>query len=198
MRQTAACSPTNYNSRMKLAPILFLGFSLFSHAVIAQDASKPSAPSQPEPKSVTVPVTLDHNRVVIDVYLPLADGSNQRVRGWVDTGNSDLWMSRRVATLMGLTVDCSEKTCSATGSLRDIVISGMRISFASLKQARIMVKSDQAQDVMIPGMSAEINIPSSVLRNYAIVVNFPDREFTIVAPGSVKFNGMSGKIFVNP
>ena len=102
MRQSAACSLTNYNSRMKLAPSLFLGFSLLSHAFIAQDASKPSAPSQPEPKSVTVPVTLDHNRVVIDVYLPLADGSTKRVRGWVDTGNSDLWMSRRVATLRSL------------------------------------------------------------------------------------------------
>jgi len=183
---------------MKLAFILFLGFSLISHAVIAQDASKPSPPFSPEPKSVTVPVTLDHNRVVIDVFLPLADGSSKRVRGWVDTGNSDLWMSRRVATLMGLTVDCGEKTCSATGSLREIVIGGMKISFANLKQAKIMVKSDQAQDVMIPGMSAEINIPASVLRNYAIVVNFPDREFTIGAPGSVKFDGMSGKIFVNP
>ncbi len=198
MRQSAACSLTNYNSRMKLAPSLFLGFSLLSHAFIAQDASKPSAPSQPEPKSVTVPVTLDHNRVVIDVYLPLADGSTKRVRGWVDTGNSDLWMSRRVATLLGLTVECGEKTCSATGSLREIVIGGMKVSFANLQQAKIMVKSDQAQDLMIPGMSAEINIPSSVLRNYAIVVNFPDREFTIGAPGSLKFSGMSGKIFVNP
>jgi hypothetical protein len=183
---------------MKLALSLFLGFSLFSHAVIAQDASKPSAPSQPQPKSVTVPITLDHNRVVIDVYLPLADGSNKRMRGWVDTGNSDLWMSRRVATLMGLTVDCGEKTCSAAGSLHDIVIGGMNVSLASLNQAKIMVKSDQAQDVMIPGMSAEINIPSTILRNYAIVVNFPDREFTIGAPGNVKFNGMSGKVFVNP
>jgi hypothetical protein len=198
LRQTAAFCLTHYNSPMKLALSLFLGFSLFSHAVIAQDASKPSAPSQPQPKSVTVPITLDHNRVVIDVYLPLADGSSKRVRGWVDTGNSDLWMSRRVATLMGLTVDCGEKTCSATGSLHEIVIGGMNVSLANLKQAKIMVKSDQAQDVMIPGMSAEINIPSTILRNYAIVVNFPDREFTIGAPGSVKFNGMSGKIFVNP
>jgi hypothetical protein len=107
-------------------------------------------------------------------------------------------MSRRVATLMGLTVDCGEKTCSATGSLHEIAVGGMKISLASLKQAKIMVKSDQAQDVMIPGMSAEINIPSTILRNYAIVVNFPDREFTIGVPGSAKFNGMGGKIFVNP
>jgi hypothetical protein len=183
---------------MKLALIVFLGFSLFSWVVIAQETSKPAAPSQSEPKSVTVPITLDHNRIVIDVYLPLPDGSSKRVRGWVDTGNSDLWMSRRVATLMGLTIDCSEKACSATGSLPDIVIGGMKVSFASLNQAKIMVKSDQVQDVMMPGMSAEINIPSTILRNYAIVVNFPDREFTIGGSGSVKFNGMSGKIFVNP
>src|ERR1700737_3280057 len=78
LRQTAAYSLTNYNSPMKLAPILFLGFSLFSHAVIAQEASKAAAPSQPEPQSVTVPITLDHNRVVIDVYLPLAHGAHTR------------------------------------------------------------------------------------------------------------------------
>jgi hypothetical protein len=197
LAQAAALLPSNYNSRMKLAPILFLGFSLFGRVVVAQDAAKPAA-SQPQPKSVTVPVTMDHNRVVIDVYLLLADGSTKRVRAWVDTGNPDLWMSRRVATLMGLSIDCSEKTCSATGPLHEIVIGGMKISFAGLKQAKIMVKSDQVQDVMIPGMSAEINIPSTVLRNYAVVVNFPDREFTIGAPESVKFNGMSGKIFVNP
>src|SRR5437879_4799562 len=115
--QTAACSLTNYNSPMKLAPLLFLGFSLFSQAVIAQDASKPSAPSQPEPKSVTVPVTLDHNRVVIDVYLPLADGSTKRVRGWVDNGNPDLNLSQRVAKLMGLPLACDDKNakpCSAS------------------------------------------------------------------------------------
>src|SRR4030081_1297796 len=119
---------------MKPAFILFLGFSLLSHAVIAQDASKPAAPSQPEPTSATVPITLDHNRVVIDVYLPLAAGPTKRVRGWLHTGNSDLWMSRRVATLVGLTVDCGEKTCSATGSLHEIAVGGMKISLASLKQ----------------------------------------------------------------
>src|SRR5712672_2011920 len=80
LRQTAACSLNHYNFRMKLALVVLLGFSLLGHAVIAQDASKPALPSQPEPKSVTVPVTLDHNRVVIDVYLPLADGSSKRVR----------------------------------------------------------------------------------------------------------------------
>jgi hypothetical protein len=165
-------------------------------AALAQSA--PKLVPQPEAKSVTVPITLDHNRVVIDVDLPLPDGSTNRIRAWVDTGNPDLWMSRRVANLMGLTVDCGAHMCVATGPLHEIVVGGINISLASLRQAKLLVKSDEAPAVMIPGMNAEINIPSTILRNYAIVVNFPGRQFTIGAPGSVKFNGVSSKIFVNP
>ena len=43
-----------------------------------------SALAQQTSKTVTVPITLDHNRIVIDVYLPLSDGTNKRVRAWVD------------------------------------------------------------------------------------------------------------------
>jgi hypothetical protein len=64
-------------------------------------------------KPVTVPLILDHNRVVIDVGLPLANGSSQRVRAWVDNGNPDLYLSRHAATLMGLAVACGEKECTA-------------------------------------------------------------------------------------
>ncbi len=69
--------------------------------------------SQPEPKSVTVPATIDHNRVVIDVDLPLPNGATERVRAWVDNGNPDLYLSRRLATLLGLTVTCDDQECSA-------------------------------------------------------------------------------------
>ena len=163
-------------------------------AVFAQNTSKPRSPA--ELKFVTVPITLDHNRVVIDADIPLRDGS-QRVRAWVDNGNPELWLSHRVANLMGLAIDCGSNVCVASGPMRDIVIGGFTISLASLKQAKILVKSDQAQAVMIPGINAEMNIPSTVLRNYDIVVDFPGRHFTIAVPGGIKFNGVSSKIFVN-
>src|SRR5256885_11403910 len=100
------------------------------------------APAQSaEPRSVTVPITLDHNRVVIDVYLSLPDGSSKRIRGWVDNGNPDLEMSRRAATLMNLKVTCNdnEKECSAPPP-PEITIGGMKISLAGVKQARIPLK----------------------------------------------------------
>ena len=42
-------------------------------------------------------------------------------------------------------------------------------------------------------MIAEINIPSTVLRNYDVLINFPDREFTIAQPGTLKFKGVKHK-----
>lgn len=64
-------------------------------AALAQNTAKLA--SQPEPKSVTVPFKLSHNRVIIDVDLRLSDGTTQRVLAWVDNGNPDLYMSRRLA-----------------------------------------------------------------------------------------------------
>ncbi|MGB7823540.1 MAG: PDZ domain-containing protein, partial [Candidatus Sulfotelmatobacter sp.] len=170
-----------------LIALVFLAVS-----AVAQDAGKP----QPEPKSVTVPVTLDHNRVVIDVYLPLSDGSTKRVRGWVDTGDPELQMSQRMAKLMGLAITCDANTCSAP-SPREIMIGAMKISLAALKEVRIPLTPESAASVMVPGMSAEIKIPSSVLRNYDVLINFPDREFSIGLPGSLNFKGVKSKMLVN-
>jgi len=170
-----------------LIALVFLAVS-----AVAQDAGKP----QPEPKSVTVPVTLDHNRVVIDVYLPLSDGSTKRVRGWVDTGDPELQMSQRMAKLMGLAITCDANTCSAP-SPREIMIGAMKISLAALKEVRIPLKPGSAASVMVPGMSAEIKIPSSVLRNYDVLINFPDREFSIGLPGSLNFKGVKSKMLIN-
>ena len=66
-----------------------------------------------EPDSVTVPAAIDHNRVVIIAELPLPNGSTERVRAWVDNGNPELELSRRLATLLGLAVSCDDHECSS-------------------------------------------------------------------------------------
>jgi hypothetical protein len=170
-----------------------IGLAIVS-AAYCQNASKPAP--EAKPKSATVPITLDHNRVVIDVYLPLPDGSTKRVRGWVDNGNPDLEMSRRAATVMGLNVTCGEKSCSAPPP-REVTVGGMKISLTAVKEAKIPLKPVTAASVMAPGMSAEINLPSTVLHNYDVLVSFPDREFSIGQRGTIHFRGMSGKILVN-
>ena len=176
---------------MRLA--IAFAISIVAAAAFAQDSPKPAA----EPGSVTVPMTIDHNRIVINATLPLPDGSTQTVRAWVDNGNPDLYMSRRLATQLNLKVTCDDKACAAPAP-PELTIAGMKISLADAREAKIPLKPVAAAAVMAPGMSAEINIPSSVLRHYDVLVDFPGREFTIAQPGSLKFNGVSSKVEVKP
>jgi hypothetical protein len=168
-------------------------------AILAILLALPCA-AQTAPKSTTVPVTLDHNRIIIDVSLPLPDGTQKRVRGWVDNGNPDVWLSERVAKLMALQPTPIFKETQSFGAIvrdfqapKEIVVGGMKISLAGVKEAKMV-----AADSIAPGTSAEINLPSTVLRNYDLVMDYVDRELTLAAPGQVKFTGKSAKAFVNP
>ena len=171
----------------------------FAVLVLAAAALAQSAPHpDPQPKSVTVPLKLDHNRVIIDVEIPLRDGTTQRVRAWIDNGNPDLYMSRRLAELIGGTLSCDGQLCSATPPV-EMNIGGVtiplggRIPGAGIKEAKVPAGGAS----IAPGLNAEINIPSSVLRDYDVIINFPDHELTLAQPGSLKFNGVKTKVIVN-
>ncbi len=174
---------------MRLAS--FLQIAVLASAAVGQSTSKQGLL---EPKSDTVPMTLDHNRIVIDVDVTSSNGATQRVHAWVDNGNADLEMSRRLAALIGLTVTCDDKTCSAPPPAA-ITIGTMNLPLTSVREVKLPV---EPSSVMAPGLNAEINIPSAVLRNYDVLINFPDHKFTIGQPGSLKFNGVKSKMLVNP
>jgi hypothetical protein len=145
---------------------------------------------------VTVPAAIDHNRVVIIAEFPLANGSTERVRAWVDNGNPDLYLSRRIASVLGLAVSCNDHDCSSPVP-QAVVVGGMKISLAGVKEAKILLKPVNAASVMAPGMNAEINLPSSILRHYDVLIDFPGHKFSIGAPGTIHFRGPSGKVQIN-
>lgn len=153
-----------------------------------------SAESKPAP--VTVPVAIDHNRIVIDAEVPLPGGATRRVHAWVDNGNPELEMSRRLATMLGLPVTCSDRECSAPAPT-ELRIGGMSISLAGSKLAHIPLKPVAFAAALYPGMDAEINLPSTVLRHYDVLVDFPGHKLTIGAPGTVQFRGPSAKVQIN-
>jgi hypothetical protein len=172
-------------------------FSLFLLILSAAARAQSAMPPKPsDAKATTVPITLDHNRVIIDVYLPLPDGASKRVRGWVDTGDARMQMSERVAKLIGSGLSCDADGCTAPPP-REITVGTVKIPLTA-QPADIPRRGKGEADVMVPGTSAEIKIPSTILRNYDVVINFPDREFSIGAPGSVKFKGVKTKMLVNP
>jgi hypothetical protein len=174
--------PFHYNLPMKFA-VLILS-TLLGTSALAQTA--------------TVPITLDHNRVIIDVYLPLPDGTSKRVRAWVDSGDPELWLSEDAAKLMGLSVspDPQDTTGHKSGIAKppaSIRVGKLDVPLTGVKEARVLLGSESVG----PGLSAEISLPSTVLRNYDVLVNYPDREFTLAAPGTLHFQGQQSKLLVN-
>jgi hypothetical protein len=147
-------------------------------------------------KVVTVPATIDHNRVIIRADLRLPDGSTESVGAWVDNGNPELYLSRRVATLLGLAVKCGNQECSAPPPA-EIVVGGMSIPLAATKEAKVPLRPVNEAAVLAGGVKAEITIPSTILRHYDVLVDFVERRFSIGAPGTIHFRGASVRVLVN-
>src|ERR1700688_5144314 len=96
---------------MRMTAVWVVLILILHAAVSAQNLPKPDLP-KPGPDSATVPMALDQGRVVIDVDLRLPDGLPERVRGWVDNGNPDFYMNRRVAYFLGLSINCDGQNFS--------------------------------------------------------------------------------------
>jgi hypothetical protein len=175
--------------------VIFLQLAVLTSAALGQNAPKPA--SQAEPKSVTVPMAIDHNRVVIDVDVATPNGTMQRIHAWVDNGDPDLWLSQHVANLMGLTVSCNGQICSARPTppavSLEIVVGGMKIFASGMRE--IKVPADGR--AVATGLNAEMNLPSTVLRNYDVLIDFLDRKLTIAQTGTLKFNGVKTKVIVS-
>ena len=154
------------------------------------------------PQSATVPFMLDHNRIIIDVDVRLSDDSVQRVHAWVDNGIPDLYISRRMA----ISRSCDGQICSSAPPV-EMTIGAMTIPLggrtpagilgAGIKEAKILLLPDGAESRIAPGMTAEINIPSTVLRRYDVLIDFPGHKFSIGAPGTIQFRGSSAKVKID-
>ena len=145
--------------------------------------------------SATVHIRLDHNRTIIKAGIYLPDGSIQMINAWVDNGNPVLSITERLAKELALTISVdSSGSMQVTGNIPvKIRIGGMDIFLKDLGQPIEVVKGARIG----AGIDADINIPSTVLKNYDVVVDYPSKEFTIAAPGSIHFKGKAVKGFFN-
>jgi hypothetical protein len=179
---------------MRVAVCLLFGVPFLLSVVVLAQKSTANA-TQPEAAAVTVPLVLDHNRIVIDVDILPSGKAEQRVHAWVDNGNPEFWMSQRVAALIGLDVSCDGQVCTekskAGATVGELSIHGLQIRLPAMSATRILPGEG------VPGMNAEIHIPSTILRDYDVLVDFPGRKFTIGPGGSLKFNGTKTKAMLD-
>jgi hypothetical protein len=151
-------------------------------------------------KSATVPMVLDHNRMLIEAEFRRADGTRRTARLWVDTGNPDFIMSEAFARDLG--IDLSEAQGSAAGGQRrqlevapptDVRIGGMPLNFAGVKSKVLFQPAWLFQTT-----HGDANLPSTVLKHYQVVFDYPKLRMTLAQPGTLEPRGMRAPASINP
>ena len=151
-------------------------------------------------RSVTVPFVLDHNRMLIDAEIQRKDGSWRTARLWVDTGNPDFFMSEALARDLGIDLSAAGEK-PADGPARPIQVpppSGVRIGGMPLKFEGVgsLVMSEPRW--LFSTMHNEANLPSTVLKQYQVVFDYPGRRLTIAEPGALRPRGRRAAAGVHP
>jgi hypothetical protein len=147
--------------------------------------------------SATLPFTVDHNRMIVEVELVRPDGTTREASAWVDTGNQVLIVTEAVARDLGLDV-----SGLAGGDVKAPVETssptpGLRIGGLQLDVTGIATRVKRGSRVM-PGVPAEVHLPASALRHDQVVLDFPARRFTVARPGTLHPRGTAIPCRVNP
>ncbi len=142
--------------------------------------------------SVTVPVILDHNRMLVDVEMQRADGSWRAARLWVDTGNPRFFMSGALARDLGVDPSATANNSSVPPPAH-VRIGGMPIDFQGVESRVVREPSWQFNTMHNDG-----NLSSTVLKRYQVVFDYPALSLTIAEPGGLQHRGVRASAAINP
>lgn len=135
------------------------------------------------PDSVTVPFVLSHDRILLPGRLRVGD-EEEVVDVWVDPGNPDLWVSG------GLVTYVAERGVA----LEDVtlILDALCLPLAHAGPPRIT-----GDESVGPGLWADLNLPSTLLKDYEVVVDYGRRTITLATPGRVALSGVRTPVVVN-
>ena len=149
-----------------------------------------------EPRSVTVPFTLDHNRMIVDVEFVRPDGTIRTARAWVDTGNQFLMVGEALARDLGLDVARPKEGATQYPQMWASQTPRVRISGMPLDMQGVKTEVLSGARLM-PGVPAEANVPASALRRDHVVFDYPARRLTVARPGVLRPRGVAIPCRVN-
>jgi hypothetical protein len=148
------------------------------------------------PRSVSLPMSLNHNRVIVDAEFLRVDGSIRKARAWVDTGSQHLLVGEALARDLGLEhvkpgepgTQYAQVWASRTPSLR---LGGLELDMTGIA-TRILPGAG-----VLPGVPAEAGLPASALRHSHVVFDYPAMQFRVARPGVFKPKGRAVPCQVN-
>lgn len=160
------------------------------------DHGPAGAPERPA-RSATVPFTLDHNRMILEVELARPDGTLRRASAWMDTGTEALIVTEELARDLALDLSNLDGEQGRHSVETSSPAPGIRIGGLALDVEGIPTRVKAGLRVM-PGVPAEVHLPASALRREHAVFDYPARRLTIASPGVLEPRGTAIPCRVNP
>lgn len=145
----------------------------------------------------TLPFRLDHNRVLVEVQFQKRDGTWRRATAWVDSGNPQLALGGPLAKDLGVAwaVDAPK---TPGGKVEAAASAGMRFGRLALPLEGVSCAVFPEWAQPFPGVPAEANLPSTVLRHFDACFDYPKRKMTLAGPGTLRFEGVRVPCLVDP
>jgi hypothetical protein len=148
-------------------------------------------------KSVTVPIILDHNRMLYDGEIQRQDGTWRKVRFWVDTGNQNFLIGVDLARDLGINLPDTLDRLKG-GKFETTPLAGVRVGGMPLNFDGIPTQVWSKPKYLFSTMQIEANLPSTVMQRYDIVFDYPGLHLTIAQPGTQKFRGVRAPASIQP
>ena len=170
--------------------LVFALSSLFFYSVALEPGN--------ETQSLKIPFTLDHNRMLVRGEMQKSDGSWRKVLFWVDSGNPDFFISGELAKDLG--TDLSGKKTGENGYLPPLEItppSGIRLGSQDLDFSGIKSKVMFGPGWIFGTMHIDANIPSTLLKKYHVIIDYPGRTISLADAGSLKPKGTKLSAVIN-
>ncbi len=149
---------------------------------------------QQEKRTTTVPVILDHNRMLVEVELQRKDSTWRTARLWIDSGNPGFFISESLANDLGIDFSVTKESPNPViQPLAGVRIGGMKLNFDGIN-----TKVTTQPFWLFSATHNEGNLPSTLLKKYHIVFDYPNKQMTIAEPGTIKPRGTASPVNINP
>jgi len=150
------------------------------------------------PQKITIPLTVEDNRLFLDVQFLGKDGNLRTAHLWLDTGTPDFQITEKLARDLGL--DLSKPTVKSEDGVEQVPVElpGIRVGDFNLdlKSATPMVV--MGSQPVFAGSHTDGNLPATLLMHYQVVLDVPHRRFTLAKAGALKSKGKRVPCAVQP
>jgi len=149
-----------------------------------------------EIEKVIVPFMLDHNRMLVSAEVQSKDSTWRKVSLWVDTGNPDFFISKELALDLGI-ITFEDSLRAVNGTVEISSPLGVRIGEMQLNFDEVNSFVVFSPFWLFKATQADANLPSTVLKKYDVVFDYPKKELILSKPGKMKFAGIPVQADIN-